>query len=103
MLGAARVRDDRRAGARGDGGDGGEVQQLTLFAHSTESFDSRMRHLAREWAASERIESETQRAAYQRDLLIQAYKAALAEGLSVDEAVANVRRYLPVDGAGAAS
>lgn len=79
------------------------MQQLTLFAHSTESFDSRMRHLAREWAASERIESETRRAAYQRDLLIQAYKAALAEGLSVDEAVANVRRYLPGDGAGSAS
>lgn len=80
-----------------------KAHQLTLFAHSTESFDSRMRHLAREWAASERIESETQRAAYRRDLLIQAYKAALAEGLSVDEAVANVCRYLSGDGAGSAS
>ena len=79
------------------------MQQLTLFSHSTESFDSRMRHLAREWAASERSESETQRAAYRRDLLIQAYKAARAEGVSADEASATVWRYLSGDGAGAAS
>lgn len=70
---------------------------MTLFAHSIESFDSRMRHLAREWAAADRIESPNQRGAYKRDLLIQAYKAALAEGLSVDEAVVFVRRYLPGD------